>query len=212
MSKVPDSIGGPAGFDGDAGEVGRYADQVGTQSLRGFSPTAVDREGAQHLTLAPEDGPRADRAQAGPMHEIAQRYIEWIIGNILNDDGRTSGNGLGEGPQTLLVRGADHRTLEFFRQRGSDAQGIMCSARVQRHDRAEVPIGLRLDELCKRCEDHLEIGTGGDQIENAILVGEYRRLITTICLSLEALQREGRLHRQLVYEIDDVPLEKLRLL
>src|SRR5882762_6118344 len=71
MSEVPNSIGGPAGLDRDAGEVRTNADQVGTQPARDFPPTDVDREGAQRLTLAPEDGPRADRAQTGPMHEIS---------------------------------------------------------------------------------------------------------------------------------------------
>src|SRR5260221_4215601 len=88
----------------------------------------------------------------------------------------------------------------------------MRSFRVQCNDRTETTVGLGLHELRESGEDHFEIGPRGDQIENAILVGEYRRLITAICLSLEALQREGRLHRQLLHELNDVRLEKLGLL
>src|SRR5882724_1810983 len=92
MCQVPDSIGGPAALNGDAGEVRANADQMGVQPVRVLAPAAVNRQGTQDLTRAPEYGPGADRMQTGLAHKVAQGRIEWITGEILDHYGRAVAN------------------------------------------------------------------------------------------------------------------------
>src|ERR1700686_4483589 len=120
---------------------------MGVQPARVIAPTAVNRKCTQYLTRAPEDGPGADRMQAGLAHKVAQSRIERITGEIICHYGRAVADGFGARCRVLLMRGSNYRAVKSFRQGGTNAQGIARFLLIQRHQRAKTAVGLRLYEL-----------------------------------------------------------------